>query len=95
MSTSGTPDLPLLLLVGFTLASYVLFTWRNPWFSTVKGSYLLGAMLPFAFYASETLARWTAGRGVRRAATWTALAALAILVTLAFTYRLIWAGGGI
>lgn len=92
---SGEPDLPLLLLAGFTLAGYVLFTWRNPWFSTVKGSYLLGAMLPFAFYASETLARWTAVRGLRRAATWTALAALAILVTLAFTYRLIWAGGGI
>jgi hypothetical protein len=95
VSRSGAPDLPLLLLAGFTLAGYVLFTWRNPWFSTVKGSYLLGAMLPFAFYASETLARWTAGRGVRRAATWTALVALAILVTLAFTYRLIWAGGGI
>ena len=95
VSRSGEPDLPLLLLVGVTLAGYVLFTWRNPWFSTVKGTYLLGAMLPFAFYASETLARWTAGRGVRSVATWTALAALAILVTLAFTYRLIWAGGGI
>jgi hypothetical protein len=95
VSASGAPDLPLLLLAGFTLAGYVLFTWRNPWYSTVKGTYLLGAMLPFAFYSSETLARWTAGRSVRRAATWTALAALAILVTLAFTYRLIWSSGGI
>jgi 4-amino-4-deoxy-L-arabinose transferase-like glycosyltransferase len=91
----GEPDPPLLLLVGLTLAGYVLFTWRNPWYSTVKGSYLLGAMLPFAFYASETLARWTAVRGLRSAATWTALAALAISVTLAFSYGLIWAGGGL
>ena len=60
----------------------------------MKGSYLLGAMLPFAFFASEPLARWTAGRGLRRAATWTALTALAGFVTLCFTYGLIWAGGG-
>ena len=91
----GKPDLPLLLLVGLTVAGYVLFTWRNPWYSTVKGSYLLGAMLPFAFFASEPLARWTAGRGLRRTATWTALAALAGSVTLAFSYGLLWAGGGL
>ncbi len=91
---TGEADPPLLLLVGFTLGGYVLFTWRNPWYSTVKGTYLLGAMLPFAFYASETLARWTAGRGLLRTATWTVLAALAIVVTLAFSYGLIWAGGG-
>ena len=94
LARSGTPDPPLLLLLGLTVAGYVLFTWRNPWFSTVKGSYLLGAMLPFAFYASEPLARWTAGRGLRSAATWTALAALAGSVTLGFSYGLVWAGGG-
>jgi len=90
----GEPDPPLLLLVALTLAGYVVFTWRNPWFSTVKGTYLLGAMLPFAFYASEVLARWTEGRGLRSAATWTLLAALAVCVTLAFSYGLIWSGGG-
>jgi len=90
----GEPDPPLLLLVALTLAGYVLFTWRNPWFSTVKGTYLLGAMLPFAFYASEVLARWTEGRGLRSAATWAVLAALAVSVTLAFSYGLIWSGGG-
>jgi len=46
VSTSGAPDLPLLLLAGFTLAGYVLFTWRNPWFSTVKGTYLLARCSP-------------------------------------------------
>jgi 4-amino-4-deoxy-L-arabinose transferase-like glycosyltransferase len=90
----GEPDPPLLLLIALTLAGYVLFTWRNPWFSTVKGTYLLGAMLPFAFYASEVLARWTEGRGLRSAATWTVLAALAVCVTLAFSYGLFWSGGG-
>jgi 4-amino-4-deoxy-L-arabinose transferase-like glycosyltransferase len=90
----GEPDPPLLLLVAVTLAGYVLFTWRNPWFSTVKGTYLLGAMLPFAFYASEVLARWTKGRGLRSAVTWTLLASLAVSVTLAFSYGLIWSGGG-
>ena len=45
-----------ILLLALTLAGYVLFTWRNPWFSTVKGTYLLGAMLRFAFHAGEPLA---------------------------------------
>jgi hypothetical protein len=89
----GEPDPPLLLLVVLTLAGYVLFTWQNPWFATVKGTYLLGAMLPFAFYASEPLARWAEGRSLRSAATWTVLAALAVSVTLTFTYGLIWRGG--
>jgi hypothetical protein len=54
------------------LAGYVLFTARNPWFVTVKGSFLLGLATPFAVYASETLERWlSAGRvrGVIVAAT--------------------------
>ena len=76
------------------LAGYVVFTWRNPWFSTVKGTYLLGAMLPFAFYASEVLARWTEGRGLRSAATWMLLVALAVCAALTFSYGLIWSGGG-
>jgi 4-amino-4-deoxy-L-arabinose transferase-like glycosyltransferase len=90
---SGQPDLPLLILLGVTIAGYVLFTWRNPWYSTVKGTYLLGAMLPFAFYASDPLARWTEGRGWRSVATWAGLVALAITVTLTFTYGLVWSGG--
>jgi len=50
-----TADGPLLLLTGLTLAGYVAFTWRNPWFAAVKGSYLLGLAVPFGFYASESL----------------------------------------
>ena len=45
----------LLGLIVFNLAGYALFTWRNPWFATLKGSYLLGLIAPFAIYASESL----------------------------------------
>jgi hypothetical protein len=49
------------LLVGTTallLAGFVAFTWRNPWFVTVKASFLLGLSAPFAIYASEGLTDW-------------------------------------
>jgi hypothetical protein len=58
-----SPDPPLLLLVLLTLAGYVAFTWRNPWFAVLKGSFLLGLSVPFAFYASEGLRLW--GRASR------------------------------
>jgi hypothetical protein len=76
----------LVLLVLFTLAGYALFTWRNPWFAVVKGSYLLGLSVPFAFYASEALSAWTEGRGVRAIVTWGALGALAAAVVAVFTF---------
>jgi hypothetical protein len=90
----GAVDTPLLLLAAATLAGYALFTFRNPWWSTVKGTYLLGAAAPFAFYASEALARWTARPGARAAAIWAALALLAALIAVSFCYGLVWAGGG-
>jgi hypothetical protein len=80
------PDTALVLLVLATLAGYVLFTWRNPWFAVVKGSYLLGLSVPFAFYASEPLERWGAGRGARAVLVWGALGALALAVTAVFTF---------
>jgi hypothetical protein len=80
------PDTVLVLLVLFTLAGYALFTWRNPWFAVVKGSYLLGLSVPFAFYASEALSAWTEGRGVRAIVTWGALGALAAAVVAVFTF---------
>jgi hypothetical protein len=49
--------------------------------------------MPPAFHASEPLARWAEGRSLRSAATWAVLAALAVSVTLTFTYGLIWQGG--
>lgn len=92
LGSVGGPDTPLLLLVACTAIGYVAFTWRNPWFAAVKGTYLLGAMLPFAFYASESLARWT-GAGRRRAVVWAALGALAAAICLVFTHGAIWSGG--
>jgi hypothetical protein len=84
---AGGLDLPLLLLTGATLASYVWFTWRNPFFAVVKGTSLLGLSLPYAFYASETLAGWLRGRFGRWIAA--ALGALAVCVVLSCTFGLV------
>lgn len=82
----GGPDSLLLSLVALTLAGYVLFTWRNPWFAVLKGSFLLGLSVPFAFYASEVLSGWTRKPGARSRTVWSLLAALLVLVTLSFTH---------
>jgi hypothetical protein len=84
---TGAIDLPLLLLTAATLASYVWFTWRNPFFSVVKGSSLLGLSLPYAYYTSETLADWLRGRHGRWLAAW--LCALAVCVVLSCTFGLV------
>ncbi len=84
---AGALDLPLLLITGATLASYVWFTWRNPFFSVVKGTSLLGLSLPYSFYASETLAGWLRGRHGRSIAI--ALFALAVCVALSCTFDLV------
>ncbi len=83
-----TPDGPLLLLVGFTLAGYVAFTWRNPWFVTVKGTYLLGLGVPFAFYASEVLSRWARRGRPAKAAIAALVGTLLLGSALTFTYGL-------
>jgi len=83
----GALDLPLLLLCAGTLASYAWFTWRNPFFSVVKGTSLLGLCLPYAFYASETLAGWLRGRFARPVAG--LLLALAVCVALSGTFDLV------
>jgi hypothetical protein len=82
---AGPVDGVLLSLVGFTGAGYVVFTWSNPWFATLKGSYLLGAGVPFAYYASETLERW-ASAGPRAARiVYGVLGLLFVSVALVFT----------
>jgi hypothetical protein len=83
----GAVDLPLLLLTASTLVSYAWFTWRNPFFSVVKGTSLLGLALPYSYYASETLADWLRGRFGR----WIggALFALAVCVALSCTFGLV------
>ena len=83
------PDLPQLLLVGVSLAGYVLFTWQNPWFATVKSSYLLGLSLPFAAYTSEVLADWTRAPGARGWLVWGMLVALWAAVVVVFTIGLL------
>jgi len=85
----GGPDTLFLLLVALTLAGFVLFTWRNPWYATVKGSYMLGLLVPFAWYTSEVLADWTRGAGLRQGLVWTALAALLTISALAFSFGLV------
>jgi hypothetical protein len=80
------PDAVLILLVVLMLAGYVLFTWRNPWFAVLKGSFLLGLSVPFAYYASEVLADWTRNRGLRSAIVLGCLGLLAVLVMTTFTY---------
>jgi hypothetical protein len=80
------PETALLLLTGATLAGYLVFTWANPWFATVKASYLLGISVPFAYFASDSLARWTARSGPLAAIVWALLGALLVGVCAAFTY---------
>ena len=87
LAGAGALDLPLLLLTAATLASYAWFTWRNPFFAVVKGTSLLGLSLPYAFYASETLAGWLRGRFGRWIAV--ALGALAVCVVLSCTFGLV------
>ncbi|MCZ6783883.1 MAG: hypothetical protein O7G30_11315 [Proteobacteria bacterium] len=88
--SSRGPDAILVFLVALTLAGYVAFSWRNPWFAVLKGSFLLGLAVPFAYYGSEALARWTSSvRVVRAVAVWSALAVLAAFSTATFSYGLV------
>jgi hypothetical protein len=90
LSSPGTPDTPLLLHVALTLIGFALFTWQNPWYVTVKGTYLLGLTVPFTYYTSEVLADWLRTDGLRRWLVGGSLILLAALVTLSFTYGLVW-----
>jgi hypothetical protein len=72
----------LLLLAGF-----VAFTWRNPWFTTVKGSFLLGLSVPYAVYASETLDGWLRAGAWRARALTAALALLFAASAVTFSYQ--------
>lgn len=85
------PDLVLVPLVVATFVGYVLFTWRNPWFAVLKGSFLLGLSVPFAYYASEVLTDWARRSRVRSWAVAIALTLLAALSVALFTYGLVYA----
>lgn len=86
LASASAPEGMLLLLSALTVAGYVAFTWGNPWFATVKGSYLLGMSVPFAYVASEQLAEWTRPPGLRARFCTLWLAALFCSVCVAFTY---------
>jgi len=86
--TPGSPDTPMLLLVALTFTGYAVYTWQNPWFVVLKGSSLLGLSLPFAYYASDALDRWTETGRRSAALVWAALAGLALAVILSSTFNL-------
>jgi 4-amino-4-deoxy-L-arabinose transferase-like glycosyltransferase len=80
-------DLPLLLLVLFTLSAYALYTWQNPWFAVLKGTALLGLSLPYAYYTSERLLAWARRGRLAALGVGTCLAALALCVVLSCTFN--------
>jgi hypothetical protein len=82
----GGPDTLLLGITILTLAGYVLFSWRNPWFPVLKGSFLLGLSIPFSFYASEVLDGWVGKGGPLSRAIGAALIVLLACVALSFTH---------
>jgi hypothetical protein len=84
----GGADTPLLLLTVAIVAGFVFFTWKNPWFVVVKGTSLLGLSLPFAYYTSEVLDRWTRRRPLALA-TWFTLAALALCTTASSSFNVV------
>jgi len=85
----SSSELPMLWLVALSLAGYVIFTFNNPWFVTLKAGYLLSLSLPFAWYASDPLARWVSQPGARRWIVVVWLATLGLAVTFTFTNGLI------
>lgn len=85
----GGPDFVLLLLTALTLAGFAAFTWANPWFVTLKGSFLLGLAVPFAWYASEVLADWTRPGRWSAAPVWIGLLALAVATVAVYWHGML------
>lgn len=83
------PDGPLLLLTAFTLAGYVTFTWSNPWFVTVKATYLLGLTVPFGFYASGALESWRRQGRIAGGIVAGGIAALVLASAVTFSFGLL------
>jgi hypothetical protein len=78
------------LFVGLTvllLCGFVAFTWRNPWYVTIKGSFLLGISAPYAIYAGEALRGWMRRDPWLRLALGLVLAALAAATLATFSYN--------
>jgi hypothetical protein len=82
----STSDRLLVGLVGLMLLGYAAFTFKNPWFVTVKGSFLLGLATPFAVYASEVLDGWMRAGRARALVLAAALALLFCASATTFTF---------
>lgn len=89
LSNPGGRDSLWLAMVAITLAGYAAFTWSNPWFVTLKGSYLLVLCVPFAVYASEVLADWLRRPGMTGKALAASLLAGVVLVSAGFSLGLV------
>jgi hypothetical protein len=80
-------DRVLVALVALMLGGYIAFTWRNPWFVTAKGSFLLGLATPFAVYASEVLDGWLSAGPRSKVVLGSMLALLFATSAATFTYQ--------
>ncbi|MCH7867317.1 MAG: glycosyltransferase family 39 protein [Myxococcales bacterium] len=90
----GGPDTLFTAIIALTLAGYVLFTWQNPWYATLKASYLLGALVPYGVYTSEVLAEWMRpGRRARQIAVALSLVVLLAGSAVTFTVNLVFEKG--
>jgi hypothetical protein len=78
----------LLSLLALTLVSFAAFTWRNPWFATVKASHMLGLCIPFAYYASDALSAWTRPDRWSRVPVLIAVGLLIFMTAIVFTHGL-------
>ena len=83
----SSPDRLLVGTTALLLAGFVAFTWRNPWFTTVKASFLLGLSAPYTIYASETLAGWMRSGPWRGRTLGAALALLCAASAVTFSYN--------
>lgn len=81
------PDCLLVSVAALLTAGFVAFTWRNPWFATVKASYLLAVAAPWAVYSSEVLRDWAGTGRLRAWAVASVLAALCVVATVTFSYN--------
>ena len=80
-----SPEAPLVLLTGANIAGYIVFTWNNPWFATVKASYMLGISIPFAYFASDVIAGWMRANRDLAIGLGIVLGVLLVGIVLAFT----------
>jgi len=84
--SASVADTPMLATTALMLAGYVLYTWQNPWFACIKGSYLLGLVLPYAYWASDRLAAWSRGPRWLAVFVWFDLGLLWLAVVATFTF---------